>query len=87
MPRLTVAKACGYRTQPAPGAVQQLDAGQRPSDFVINHGAVLNLSLGGRAPDELLARARPPPEQPAWVVVAATLEGRDEPGFPARSKR
>ena len=86
--RLTVAKACWYPDSANAKALCSSWTLAKAIDFVINHGAkVLNLSLGGRASDELLARLLAAAEQRGMVVVAATLEGRDEPGFPPRSKR
>ncbi len=80
---LTVAKACWY---PDPTNAKALCSSwtlAKAIDFTINHGAkVLNLSLGGH-PDELLERLLAAADQRGIVVVAATLEGRDEPGFPA----
>ena len=82
--RLTVAKACWYPDSANAKALCSSWTLAKAIDFVINHGAkVLNLSLGGRASDELLARLLVAAEQRGMVVVAATLEGRDEPGFPA----
>lgn len=81
--RLAVAKACWY---PNPAKAKALCSSwtlAKAIDFVINNGVdVLNLSLGGRS-DELLARLLTAADQRGMVVVAATLENRDEPGFPA----
>ena len=80
---LTVAKACWY---PEPANAKARCSSwtlAKAIDFAINSGAhVINLSLGGR-PDELLARLLTAADRRGVTVIAATLEGRDDPGFPA----
>ena len=80
---LTVAKACWY---PEPASAKARCSSwtlAKAIDFAINDGArVINLSLGGRS-DELLARLLTAADRRGITVVAATLENRDDPGFPA----
>jgi subtilisin family serine protease len=80
---LTVAKACWY---PEPAHAKARCSSwtlAKAVDFAINGGArVINLSLSG-PPDPLLDRLLNAAEQHGITVVAATREGRDEPGFPA----
>ena len=80
---LTVAKACWYPDSASAKARCSSWTLAKALDFAINHQAkVINLSLGG-GPDELLTRLLTAAENRGIVVVAATLENRDDPGFPA----
>jgi subtilisin family serine protease len=80
---LTVAKACWYSEPTSAKARCSSWTLAKAVDFAINGGArVINLSLGG-PPDALLGRLLTAAEQRGVTVVAATREGRDEPGFPA----
>lgn len=80
---LTVAKACWYPDSASAKARCSSWTLAKALDFAINHQAkVINLSLGG-GPDELLTRLLTAAENRGIVVVAATLENRDNPGFPA----
>jgi subtilisin family serine protease len=80
---LTVAKACWYPDPTSPKARCSSWTLAKAIDFAINGGArVINLSLGG-PPDELLGRLLTAADHHGITVVAATLEGRDDPGFPA----
>jgi subtilisin family serine protease len=80
---LTVAKACWYPEPTRAKARCSSWTLAKAIDFAINGGArVINLSLGGR-PDELLARLLSAADRRGVTVVAATVEGRDNPGFPA----
>lgn len=80
---LTVAKACWYPDSASAKARCSSWTLAKALDFAINHQAkVINLSLGG-SPDELLTRLLTAAENRGIVVVAATLENRDDPGFPA----
>ena len=82
--RLTVAKACWY---PEPGGAKARCSSwtlAKAVDFAIGHGVkVLNLSLGGSRADPLLTRLLHAAHRRGVTVVAATLEGGNEPGFPA----
>lgn len=80
---LTVAKACWYPDSASAKARCSSWTLAKALDFAINHQAkVINLSLGG-GPDALLTRLLTAAENRGIVVVAATLENRDDPGFPA----
>ncbi|MCB1821538.1 MAG: S8 family serine peptidase [Candidatus Competibacteraceae bacterium] len=80
---LTVAKACWYADSVSAKARCSSWTLAKAIDFAINDGArVLNLSLGGR-PDELLTRLLAVAERRGVIVVAATLEDQENPGFPA----
>ena len=80
---LTVAKACWYPDSASAKARCSSWTLAKALDFAINHQAkVINLSLGGGW-DELLTRLLIAAENRGIVVVAATLENRDDPGFPA----
>ncbi len=80
---LTVAKACWYPDSASAKARCSSWTLAKALDFAINHQAkVINLSLGG-GPDELLTRLLTAAENRGIVVVAATLENQDNPGFPA----
>lgn len=80
---LTVAKACWYPDSASAKARCSSWTLAKALDFAINHQAkVINLSLGGGW-DELLTRLLTAAENRGIVVVAATLENRDDPGFPA----
>jgi len=80
---LIVAKACWY---PDPASAKARCSSwtlAKAIDFAINSGArVINLSLGGR-PDELLTRLLTAADRRGVIVVAATLEDPENPGFPA----
>jgi len=81
--RLTVLKACWYPDRASSKARCSSWTLAKAVDFAINHEArVMNLSLGGQ-PDDLLARLLAVAHRRGVVVVVATLDNRDEPGFPA----
>lgn len=81
--KLLVAKACWY---PDPASAKARCSSwtlAKAIDFAVHENVrVINLSLGGRF-DELLARLLTAAHQQGVTVVAASLEGQDNPGFPA----
>jgi subtilisin family serine protease len=81
--RLNVFKACWYSDPTAAKARCSSWTLAKAVDHAINRGIkVMNLSLGGQA-DELLARLLATADRRGIVVVVATLESPDDPGFPA----
>ena len=81
--RLDVLKACWYSDPTAAKARCSSWTLAKAVDHAINRGIkVMNLSLGGRA-DDLLARLLAAADRRGIVVVVATLESPDDPGFPA----
>ena len=81
--RLDVFKACWYSDSTAAKARCSSWTLAKAVDHAINRSAkVMNLSLGGR-PDDLLARLLAAADQRGIVVVVATLDNPDDPGFPA----
>lgn len=81
--RLDVFKACWYSDSTAAKARCSSWTLAKAVDHAINHDIkVMNLSLGGRA-DDLLARLLAAADQRGIVVVVATLENPEDPGFPA----
>lgn len=81
--RLSVLKACWYPTPTAAKARCSSWTLAKAVDYAINHQSkVINLSLGGQV-DDLLARLLQAAERNGAVVVVATLENPDNPGFPA----
>jgi subtilisin family serine protease len=81
--RLDVFKACWYSDPTAAKARCSSWTLAKAVDHAINRGIkVINLSLGGRA-DDLLTRLLATADQRGIVVVVATLDHPDDPGFPA----
>lgn len=81
--RLTVLKACWYSDPAGPKARCSSWTLAKAVDHAINRGIkVMNLSLGGRV-DDLLARLLAAADRRGIVVVVATLDNPDDPGFPA----
>jgi len=81
--RLNVFKACWYPDPTAAKARCSSWTLAKAVDHAIDRGVkVINLSLGGRA-DDLLARLLAAADRRGIVVVVATLENPDNPGFPA----
>ncbi len=81
--RLDVFKACWYSDSTAAKARCSSWTLAKAVDHAINRSAkVMNLSLGGRA-DDLLARLLAAADRRGIVVVVATLDNPDDPGFPA----
>ena len=81
--RLTVLKACWYPDRAGSKARCSSWSLAKAVDFATNHNVrVINLSLGG-PPDDLLTRLLTAAHRRGVVVVAATLDNQDDPGFPA----
>lgn len=81
--RLSILKACWYANATDAKARCSSWTLAKAVDYALNHQIqVLNLSLGGPT-DMLLERLLATAEQRRVVVVVATLENPDDPGFPA----
>jgi subtilisin family serine protease len=81
--QLTLLKACWYANPTDTKARCSSWTLAKALDYALNHQIkVVNLSLGGPT-DTLLARLLAAAEQRQMVVVVATLENPNDPGFPA----